>query len=463
MTRPVNNTGNPDIASRSSLVRLSHFTCTLFLVSAGIAIAVTPGLAHGQGSLAQRIADAPDGVVRLQFASRPGTCGDGRNMVGYRKALFADSFQSIGKWDAPTSVPGPVRTALSITKGRVTNVRTSVGAAWPRSSESVTDLGTVSASEAASYFFGLVPVLERAGDKSKVLLPAVLAAAGDVIPQLTSLARDGSRIQETRRQAIQWMGLIGDARVVPILVAFARAGGAGPAGEDIDEDDEAPGMKGLTTAAMASLSFLENGVGVPALIDIARSGKPRARGSAAFWLGQSGDARAVTELHRIIENNSEDQRTRVQAIFSLAHGNAHEAEFAYLRGIYPRLPSDKLKEAVLQGMGEDGSVGSTWLVDRARDPREPIKVRKSALFWAGQRELTPTKDLVAFYRSTTEPELRDHAVFVLSQRQDDAALNELMHIAREDSDKHMRARALFWLAQRDDPRVAKLIGDRLER
>jgi hypothetical protein len=52
---------------------------------------------------------------------------------------------------------------------------------------------------------------------------------------------------------------------------------------------------------------------------------------------------------------------------------------------------------------------------------------------------------------------------VLSQRQDDAALNELMHIAREDSDKHMRARALFWLAQRDDPRVAKLIGDRLER
>jgi hypothetical protein len=26
----------------------------------------------------------------------------------------------------------------------------------------------------------------------------------------------------------------------------------------------------------------------------------------------------------------------------------------------------------------------------------------------------------------------------------------------------MRARALFWLAQRDDPRVAKLIGDRLD-
>ena len=445
-------------------MRLTRFTSTLFLVSAATSFAAASNPAFAQGSLDQRVASAGSGVVRVQFASRPGTCGNGRDMVGYRKALFADSFQSIGKWDAPTCVPGPVRAALSVTSGRVTRVRTSVGGAWPRSSERIVDLGTVSPNEAAPYFFGLVPLLERAGDKSRVLLPAVLADAGDVIPQLTSLARDGSRIQETRRQAIQWMGLLGDARVVPTLVAFARAGGAGPAGEDIDEDDEAPGMKGLATAAMASLSFLDNGVGVPALIDIARNGTMGARGSAAFWLGQSGDPRAAAELHRIIENAKEDQRVRVQAIFSLAHGdNTRETEFAYLRGMYPRLQSEKLKEAVLFGMSEDQSAGSVWLIDRARDSKEPLKIRKSALFWAGQRGLTPTKDLVGFYRNTPEPELREHAVFVLSQRQDDAALNELMRIAREDSDKHMRARALFWLAQRDDPRVAKLIGDRLER
>jgi hypothetical protein len=444
-------------------MQLSRRPLTLSLLLAAI-VAASPNPALAQGNLAQRVGNAPDGVVRLQFASRAGTCGDGRDMVGYRKALFADSFQSIGNWKAPNCVAGPVRTALSVSNGRVTRVKTSVGGAWPRSSERITDLGIVSAAEAASYFFALVPLLERAGDKSRVLLPAVLADAGDVIPQLTALARDGSRIQETRRQAIQWMGLLGDARVLPILVAFARAGGAGPVGEDIDEDDEAPGMKGLATAAMASLSFLDNGVGVPSLIDIARNGKPAARGSAAFWLGQSGDPRAVVELHRIIENTREDERIRVQAIFSLAHGdNTRETEFVYLRGLYPRLQSDKMKEAVLQGMGEDESAGSVWLIDQARDTRQSIKLRKSALFWAGQRELTPTKDLVGFYRGATEPELREHAVFVLSQRQDEAALNELMRIARDDSDRRMRARALFWLGQKDDPRVAKLIGDRLER
>jgi HEAT repeat protein len=402
--------------------------------------------------------------VHLQFASRAGACGDGRNVVGFRKALFADSFQSIGNWDAPNCVAGPVRVALTVAGGKVTRVKTSVGGDWPRSSDRVTDLGTVSPVEAASYFFGLIPQLERAGDKSRLLLPAVLGDAGDVIAPLVSLARDGSRIQETRRQAIQWIGLLGDAKVVPTLVAFARSGGAGPVGEDIDEDDEAPGMKGLATSAMAALAFINDGVGVPALIDFARSGTPGLRGSAVFWLGQSGDPRALAELHRVIENTREDERIRAHAIFSLAHGdNKREREFVYLRGIYPRLASDRLKEAVLQGMGEDSSDGSAWLIDRARDSREPLRIRKSALFWAGQRGVTPTKDLVAFYRDASSGELREHALFVLSQRQDDAALNELMRIAREDSDRRMRARALFWLGQKDDPRVAKLIQDRIER
>ena len=463
MTRPVTVAGNPDIVSRSSPVRLSHLTTTPFLAVAATFIAAAPNPALAQGNLAQRIGSASNGVVHLQFASRSGTCGDGRDLVGFGKALFAASFQSIGDWNSPNCVRGPVRVALSVTSGRVTRVRTSVGGPWPRSNERITDLGTVSPGDASSYFFGLVPQLERTGDKSRALLPAVLADAGDVIPQLTSLARDGSRSQETRSHAIQWMGLLGDAKVVPTLVAFARSGGAGPTGEDIDEDEEAPGKKGLATGAMAALSLLNNGVGVPALIDIARNGTPGARGSAVFWLGQSGDPRAFAELHRVIENTREDDRLRTQAIFSLAHGDTREAEFAYLGSIYPRLGSDRMKEAVLQGMGDKRSAGSAWLIDRARDSRESLKIRKSALFWAGQRELTPTRDLVAFYRNATEPELREHAIFVLSQRKDDAATTELLRIAREDSDKRMRARALFWLGQKDDPRVAKLIGDRLER
>lgn len=353
---------------------------------------------------------------------------------------------------------------LSVSGRKVTRARTTVGGTWRPTTERVTDLGTVSPAEAAAFFFSIMPSLEGAGDKSRVLLPAVLPDAGDVTPQLTSLARDESRKDETRRQAIQWLGIIGDAKVVPTLVAFARDGGAGPAGEDFDEDDGKPGRKGLGTAAMAALSFIQNGVGVPALIDLARNGRPATRGAAVFWLGQSGDPRAFSTLHGVIENAGEDPRIRAHAIFSLSHGDEVPAsEYAYLRSIFPRLGADKLRDAVLMGMAEDKSNGAEWLLGRARDTRESMHVRKQALFWAGQRDYTPTAELAAFYRSASEASLKEHAIFVLSQRSDDAAIRELLRIAREDSSKEMRSRALFWLAQKDDPRVAKLIDERISR
>ncbi len=455
--------GHSDIIQRSSFVRSSIGTKAIAF-AATLAAASTPALA--QNTLAQRVSRAPDGVVHVQFAARPATCGDGRDLIGFRKGLFAESFQSIGDWDAPNCRPGPVRVELPVAGGKVIRVKTYVGGSWTRTRDRVTDLGAVPSSEAAAYFFALIPQIEgtgRSGDKSRILLPAVLADDPGAVQRLISIARDDARLQETRRQAIQWIGLLGDAKVVPVLVAFARGGGASPAGEDIDDDEGGPGKKGLATAAMAALSSLEDGVGVPALIDLARTGTSGTRGAAVFWLGQTGDPRAFAALHGVIENGREDERIRAHAIFSLSHGSAPASEFAYLRNIYPRLTSDKLKESVLQGMGEDESGGSAWLIDRAGDNREPLKLRKSALFWAGQKKHTPTRDLVAVYRGATEPTLREHAIFVLSQRQGEAALNELMRIAREDSDRHMRSRALFWLGQKDDPRVAKLVGDKVLR
>ena len=70
-----------------------------------------------------------------------------------------------------------------------------------------------------------------------------------------------------------------------------------------------------------------------------------------FWLGQTGDPRAFAALHGVIENAREDERIRAHAIFSLSHGgDTPDAEFTYLRNIYPRLTGDKLKEAILMGM-----------------------------------------------------------------------------------------------------------------
>src|SRR5690242_1789417 len=272
-----------------------QFSRIILCITAPVLVAST---AIAQTSLASRISQAPDGVVRLTFASRPGTCGNSRDMIGYHRALFAENFESIGDWNAPNCVPGPVRVSITESDGRITRVRTSVGNSFPQTSERVTDLGMVSPIEASSYFFGLVPQIETmgGGDKSRILLPAVLADAGDVVPQLTSLARDEARATDTRRHAIHWLGLLGDARVIPTLVAFAR-------GNDADQSKR--GRKDLGETAMAALGSMDHDIGVPALIDLARERSVGTRRSAVFWLGQTGDPRALSMLHTVIENQQE--------------------------------------------------------------------------------------------------------------------------------------------------------------
>jgi HEAT repeat protein len=354
-------------------------------------------------------------------------------------------------------VPGPLRLSLTIADGQVTQMRTQVGGSWPATASRVTDLGVVPAREASTYFFSLVPRLETASGKDRLLLPAVLADDAPVIQPLLALTRDPGRAEHTRRQAVLWLGLLGDARVIPALVELAR--------NDVDDEgNDKPGKKGLGSSAVAALSTLDGDVGVPALIDLARNGSVGTRRNAVFWLGQNGGQSARRMLHTVIENANEVSRVRSHAIFALTHGgDTPESEFAYLRTLYSRLDDDALKEAVIQGMQEDDAAGGRWLIERALDGRESSKLRKSALFWAGQREATPTTELVRVYREAAELDLREHAIFVLSQRQDDGATDALLRIAREDRDTRMRGKALFWLAQKDDPRVKKLIADLLMR
>src|SRR5258705_5449371 len=124
-----------------------------------------------------------------------------------------------------------------------------------------------------------------------------------------------------------------------------------------------------------------------------------------------------------------------------------------------RLDSEKLKEQVLFAMSQRGSNdGTRWMLAQARDAQQSIEVRRKAVFWAGQGHAS-VADLKSLYGAVSEQRLREHVIFVLSQRDEEAATGALIEIARSDADREMRRKALFWLAQKDDPRVTKLITD----
>lgn len=83
--------------------------------------------------------------------------------------------------------------------------------------------------------------------------------------------------------------------------------------------------------------------------------------------------------------------------------------------------------------------------DRDRDP----EVRSSVLHWlvilAGERMLTDVTSIIE--DDTEDVEFREHAIFALSQLDEDEVLAPLMDIARNHRDPRLRRSALFALSE----------------
>lgn len=215
-----------------------------------------------------------NGTVRMSFAARPGTCGDGMNTIRTR--------QESEDWENDCDTE-PVRVALRVREGRVTGIRTYIGGRW-RPGGSAIDLGMVKSQEAAAYLLRLAAGDgELAGDP---VLPATLADSAVIWPSLLRLARDKRLPEERRHTAVFWLGQAAGAAV-------------GQALDSIVEDEN--GERGVRKQAVFALSQRPADESVPALIRIVRTNSdPELRKSALFWLGQSEDPRALDLFEEIL-------------------------------------------------------------------------------------------------------------------------------------------------------------------
>lgn len=198
---------------------------------------------------------------------------------------------------------------------------------------------------------------------------------------------------------------------------------------------------------------------IDALISILESGTASAEMAeqAMFALGQAGNPRAMQVLRDYATNPSVDPELRGNAIFWLAQ-NQGEGAGPFLRSLYGSLDDAELKERVFFAIAETSSDDNIeWLTARALDPNEDVEVRTMALFWAAEAGLTSAQAL-QIYRTAADRELREQAIFVLTQvADDDQAVDALIEIVRTEEDRELRERAVFWLGESDDPRVAEIL------
>jgi hypothetical protein len=246
------------------------------LILAASVLTCTP--LRAQEAVAQAVRRVTNGTVRLQFKARAGVCGSGQSM----SYSSSDRSRHNGEWQSECD-PGPVRVALDISAGKPTAVRFYVGGRWGAAGEA-TDIGVVPASDAGAWFITLAETGSGKVAKDAIVV-ATLADSSSVWPALLRIAKDANHDRELRKSAVFWLG--------------QAASDATAALNGLADDEN--GDVEVRKSAVFALSQRPNGEGVPALLTIAR-GKldPRIRRQAIFWLGQSGDPRAVSYFEEVL-------------------------------------------------------------------------------------------------------------------------------------------------------------------
>lgn len=259
----------------------SQFVLALVVTTSGV-----PLLAQ---SAASRLASARDGQVRFTFTLRPGVCGQGSNIWrngsrGNRNGIHLSEKASRDvEYDVDCDT-GPGRIVIDKDRGSIEDVRFYVGGRW-RSNSNATDLGQVSAREATDILLDIVRS-EGGRVSERAIFPLTLIDSSDSYRELLRIARDDSRPSGTRKQAVFWLGQMAEG---PATAGLAEIVGEAALNRDVRE------------SAIFALSLRPKDEGVPALINVVRSNRdPELRKKALFWLGQSGDRRAVDLIEELL-------------------------------------------------------------------------------------------------------------------------------------------------------------------
>ena len=468
----------------------------LLVASASLAVAVFVRPPAQGTDIARRITSAPDGLVKMTYAARPGICGDGRSFIaeGAGSPRGTDLWMANGMTVsgsvgdiASRCQAGPVRLLLVVRDHRVVDVQPFVGPSSVATERPGTDLGAVSVVAISRYLIDLAKS-GRDDTARNALLGASLADSVQIADQLAALARDKSLASSAREAALRWVGRVATREGNRDALRVARSI-AEDRDDQIDVRERAIRVIGEEEdGGSAYLRTLYGRLDQPTLRDralrvVAEHGTredldwirgialdrnertdvreravrlvaeaPDSRGLKDLYdrlddatlrervvraMAEVGDADSRRWLRDIVERRSESSTLRERAIRSLAE----QGDISYLRSAYRTLDDEGLRERVVRSVAESGGEeNSTWLRSIVRDKNEPSALRDRAVRLLGDAGAT-TAELVALYDSVSDRTVRDRLVTILAERGDQAARDKLRSIATDDPDEDLRRRA----------------------
>ena len=291
---------------------------------------------------------------------------------------------------------------------------------------------------------------ESCDDEDDIRIAAVNALlqmdADRAVPILKSiLARRDSGSTCLRRKAVFLVSQKRSSETSALLLNAVRS----------DPDQE------VREQAVFWLSQVPGDETVAALDSILRDPKtpPEIQEKAIFALSQHRSPRAGAVLRDFAARRDVSTDLREKAIYWIGQNRSPE-NAQFLKDLFAKVENDDLKDKIIFSLSQMGGADNyRWLMDIALNQKEDIEIRKKALFWAGQGHNVDVADLVKLYDSMSDREMREQLIFVYSQRREDAALDKLFQIGKNDPDRELRKKAIFWIGQSRSPRASAYLQE----
>jgi HEAT repeat protein/TolA-binding protein len=267
------------------------------------------------------------------------------------------------------------------------------------------------------------------------------------------LARRDDCTVELRRRALFILARDPDADAVALII-------------DVAKNDTDQGIRG---EAMRWLPRVAGDNAVPQLEELLKtSTDEQAQRSAIAALGSIDSDRARKAVRTIIERNDASERVRYGAILNLSREREGRAvstdEINYLRSLYQKIESPRLREAVLTSVSRiETPENVQFLLGVARNENETTSLRATALQRLGRMTSVSLNDVAKLYDVADSRSLREQILYALFQRKEPEAVDKIIEIARKDTDPQIRRTAISLLARRDDPRARKWLQEIIDK
>jgi HEAT repeat protein len=261
------------------------------------------------------------------------------------------------------------------------------------------------------------------------------------------LAKRDECSRDLRRHTLFLLAKRGDAEATSLIISSARN----------DPDLH------VRSAALRWLARMPGDQALATLEEIARTpGNEALQRAAIAALARSDSPRARQGIRNIIEGSDVSEALRATALASVDADHSADGG-AYIRAVYPRLATTRLKLAAIRAIARiGGKDNEQWLLALVRNQNEPVDVRSTALTYAGRTGIS-IDNLVSMYDAAGDRPLRVRLISLYASRTEPEATDKLLAIAKGGTDPEMRRLAISSLARKNDPRTKQLLLEILDK